>query len=198
MSPKPDVSEARTSQIIEAAMTVFARQGFHKARMDDIAEETGLSKGTLYLYFKNKDAIITALLKALLGRELSQARKMLDQDGPVIDKLNRFVDIVVKDFTGMLPMMSIYLEFLSLAVRRKAIKVAIRDSFVDFYEILTELVEAGIASGEFRQVDAEAAALAFGALIEGMALLWVYDSERVDLEKHIKAGVQLILDGLKA
>ncbi len=198
MAPRPDVSEARSAQILEAAMTVFARQGFHQARMDDIAEETGLSKGALYLYFKSKDAIIAALLKALLARELAQARRIVQRPEPALDRLNAFVDVVVQDFSKMLPMMSVYLEFLSQAFRRQAVRDAIRESFSDFRAILIELVEQGIAAGEFRRVDPEAAALAIGALIEGMVLLWVYDSQRVELDTNIRSGVQLILDGLKA
>ena len=58
MSPKPDVSEERKEQIATAATKIFSEQGFDKARMDDIASEAKLSKGTLYLYFKSKDAII--------------------------------------------------------------------------------------------------------------------------------------------
>jgi AcrR family transcriptional regulator len=58
MSPRPDVSEERKSQILEAAIDVFARLGFHQSQMD-----AGLSKGALYLYYKSKDAIIAALLK---------------------------------------------------------------------------------------------------------------------------------------
>ncbi len=198
MAPRPDVSEARSAQILEAAMTVFARQGFHQARMDDIAEETGLSKGALYLYFKSKDAIIAALLKALLARELAQARRIVQRTEPALDRLNAFVDVVVQDFSKMLPMMSVYLEFLSQAFRRQAVRDAIRESFSDFRAILIELVEQGIAAGEFRRVEPEAAALAIGALIEGMVLLWVYDSQRVELDTNIRSGVQLILDGLKA
>ncbi len=198
MAPRPDVSEARSAQILEAAMTVFARQGFHQARMDDIAEETGLSKGALYLYFKSKDAIIAALLKALLARELAQARRIVQRTEPALDRLNAFVDVVVQDFSKMLPMMSVYLEFLSQAFRRQAVRDAIRESFSDFRTILIELVEQGIAAGEFRRVEPEAAALAIGALIEGMVLLWVYDSQRVELDTNIRSGVQLILDGLKA
>ncbi len=63
MSPRPDVSEERRTQILEAAMAVFARQGFDKARMDDIAQQARLSKGALYLYYKSKDAIISAILQ---------------------------------------------------------------------------------------------------------------------------------------
>jgi len=45
--PRPDASEERIAQIIEAALTVFARDGFAQARMDDIAKQAGLGKGTL-------------------------------------------------------------------------------------------------------------------------------------------------------
>jgi AcrR family transcriptional regulator len=62
MSPRPDVSEERNNQILEAATAVFARAGFQQTRMDDIACLPGLSKGALYLYNTRKDAVITALL----------------------------------------------------------------------------------------------------------------------------------------
>ena len=62
MSPKPDVSDERKYQILNAAEQVFTKKGLDLARMDDIAEETGLSKGTLYLYFKSKDDLIIAIL----------------------------------------------------------------------------------------------------------------------------------------
>ena len=69
MSPRPDVSEERKNQILEAAIAVFARLGFQQARMDDIARQAGLSKGALYLYYTSKDAIITALLKYFFTQE---------------------------------------------------------------------------------------------------------------------------------
>jgi len=65
MSPRPNVSEERISQIVTAAEDVFTRKGFNEARMDDIAEETGLSKGTLYNYFKSKDDLSTIFMNRL-------------------------------------------------------------------------------------------------------------------------------------
>ncbi len=53
MSPRPDVSEERKQQILEAAIAVFARLGFRSARMDDIAEQAGLSKGGCAGYFED-------------------------------------------------------------------------------------------------------------------------------------------------
>ncbi len=69
MSPRPDVSEVRKDQIMNAAEEVFSQKGFSDARMDDIAEETGLSKGTLYLYYKSKDDLIIAILDRIFQRE---------------------------------------------------------------------------------------------------------------------------------
>ena len=72
MTPRPDVSAERTEQIVEAAIAVFSRLGFHKARMDDIAREAGVSKGTLYWYFESKDAITKALLQYLFDQEVQE------------------------------------------------------------------------------------------------------------------------------
>lgn len=58
MAPRPDVSEERKTQILTAATKMFTEHGFAEARMDDIAVESGLSKGALYWYFESKDAII--------------------------------------------------------------------------------------------------------------------------------------------
>ena len=90
MSPKPDVSEERKSQILDAAMNTFARMGFHKARMDDVAEEAGLSKGALYWYFKSKDAIIGAILDRLFNLALKDLRTLqASKEESVRDGLDR-------------------------------------------------------------------------------------------------------------
>src|SRR5215470_12120599 len=80
MSPRPDVSEERKNQILEAAIAVFARLGFQQTRMDDIAEQAGLSKGALYLYYKSKDAIIAALLKHFFAQEFSRLQEFVASD----------------------------------------------------------------------------------------------------------------------
>ena len=74
MSPKPDVSDERKIQILDAAMDTFAEKGFHKTRMSDIAETSGLSKGSLYWYFDSKDSIILNLLDRVFEPELKELK----------------------------------------------------------------------------------------------------------------------------
>ena len=70
MSPRVDVSEQRREQILAAAETVVADKGLDSLRMDEVADRTGLSKGTLYLYFRNKHDLSLALLERVLEQEL--------------------------------------------------------------------------------------------------------------------------------
>jgi AcrR family transcriptional regulator len=91
MSPRPDVSEERRSQILEAALKVFARLGLDKARMDDIVSESGLSKGAIYWYFKSKDEIIAAILDSLFNREMQELETLNAREGPVYERLLAFI-----------------------------------------------------------------------------------------------------------
>ena len=55
--------EARPDEILDAALSVFAEQGFTAARVEDIARRAGLSKGAVYLYFPSKEAMLNALVE---------------------------------------------------------------------------------------------------------------------------------------
>ena len=80
MSPRPDVSDERKNQILNAAEQVFTKKGLDLARMDDIAEETGLSKGTLYLYFKSKEELIIAILDRIFQGLFKQMEQRKDNE----------------------------------------------------------------------------------------------------------------------
>src|SRR5688500_16252429 len=59
--------DARPQEILNAALRVFAKKGFAAARIDDIAAEAGIAKGTVYLYFDSKEAMFKGLLREVLG-----------------------------------------------------------------------------------------------------------------------------------
>ena len=198
MSPRPNVSEERISQIVTAAEGVFTKKGFAEARMDDIAEETGLSKGTLYLYFKSKDDLIIAILDRIFQREFKIFDEMDFSDKSAADTINHFVDTVSKDVKIMLRLMPIAYEFLALAFRNKTVQKALKVYVNRYMNILVPIIENGIASGEFKEVDPKEVAIAMGAILEGTILIWVYDKTLVDPEVNIRSGIKLLLEGVQA
>jgi AcrR family transcriptional regulator len=198
MASKPNLSEERKSQILDAAMETFSKLGFHKARMSDIAESSGLSKGSLYWYFDSKDAIILNLLDRVFEPELTDFRDLLTDHRSSEERLEIYVNRVADDINKMLKWMPLVYEFIALAFRQKTLKSALSRYFQQNMEILVSLIQQGIDSGEFQVNSAEDAAIAIGSLIEGTGVLWFYDPDLIDIPTHIKSNTKLLFDGLKS
>jgi AcrR family transcriptional regulator len=198
MSPRPNVSDERRSQILSAAEGVFTRKGFGDARMEDIAEKTGLSKGTLYLYFKSKDDLVMAILDRVFQGEFRQLEALQKEEGGAADSIRKLTDLLCKDIVGMLRLVPIIYNFLALAFRNRHVRRALKLYVNRYLDILVPIIQRGIDSGEFRQVDARDVSVAGGAIIEGTLLLWAYDNNAVDPEHHIHTGMELLLAGLLA
>ena len=197
MSPRPNVSDERKAQILNAAEGVFTKRGFDEARMDDIAEKTGLSKGTLYLYFKSKDDLIIAILERIFQREFRQLEDLQQDDISASDAMLKLTDLITKDIVSMLRLIPIIYNFLALAFRNKYVQRALKDYINHYLNILIPIIQRGIDAGEFRSVDAREVAIAAGAIIEGTMLLWVYDKSIIDPERHIRSGMKLLLEGVQ-
>jgi AcrR family transcriptional regulator len=198
MSPRPNVSDERKNQIINAAEGVFTEKGFDEARMDDIAEETGLSKGTLYLYFKSKDDLIIAILDRMFQREFKQLENLDQAAQSAADAIWNMTNLLTKEILSLIRLIPIVYQFLALAFRNKYVQTALKKYINRYLDILIPIIQRGIDSGEFRKVDAREVAVAMGAMIEGTLLLWVYDKSIVDPEYHIHSGMKLLLEGVKA
>lgn len=77
-----DIVTSRIDQIADAALRLFARYGYKRSSMDDIAKEAGLSKATLYFHFKGKDDIFRTMMKLLAKRVDSRCREVMAMDAP--------------------------------------------------------------------------------------------------------------------
>jgi TetR/AcrR family fatty acid metabolism transcriptional regulator len=196
MSPKPDVSEARKNQIIQAAISVFTRLGFHNARMDDIVKETGLSKGTLYWYYESKEQLIIAILDHLFNAEFDKMEALKDLDVPAPQGLRKFLELYIADLHNLLKFAPIIYEFYALAFRNKTVRTVMQRYLNTFVNIVEPMIQHGIDQGEFKPVDAHQVAIAIGSQLEGTLLLWAYAPEMMSLEDQLLTGVELILNSL--
>lgn len=199
MSPRPNVSEERKNQILEAALAVFARLGFQQTRMDDIAEQAALSKGALYLYYKSKDAIIAALLKYFFEQELKhlQAFVEVEQTGTVAEQLLALTRQLTSAMEWMARFMPIAFEFYAIAGRDREVRQFLQDYFKTYCAELARLIQRGIDVGEFRSANAQAIAITFAAMYEGLALLYFVDPQACRWPEQIETSVQLLLEGIR-
>ncbi len=197
MESKSDRGTARKHQILEAASNVFARLGLQKTRMDDIVSESGLSKGALYWYFKSKDDIIVAILERFLERELEVLSALPEAEGSAEDRLRKFSELIVADLRNLKYFQTIAYEFYAMALRKKSIRALFKVYLKKYLNIMVPIAEQGIRNGEFKEMDPSDIAVSMGAIVEGTILIYGFDPEFIDLERHIRVGMDLLLAGIK-
>jgi TetR/AcrR family fatty acid metabolism transcriptional regulator len=197
MAPRPDVSQERITQILEAAVNVFARAGLHNARMDDIAEEAGLSKGAIYWYFDSKDEIIITILDNLFQREMDDMRALQSTERTASQRLMDFATHAMQDVIQVQAILPIAYEFISASYRRDEVSNALEQYYNSYMEILIPIIQEGIDQGEFRPEDPEEIAIAVGTVFEGTLNLWAYNPKLVDPQRHVLSSMRLLLEGIK-
>lgn len=165
--------EERPGQILDAALSVFRNRGFGTARMDEIAQKAGISKGTIYLYFESKYALLEALIDRAMAPVAAQLKMMADniQQGPVTAPLRAMLSFAAKRIsdpkTGAVPLLVITEagQFPELArlYRAHVIDVGLG--------AIADLIARGVKSGEFRPLNpAHAARLLVAPMM--MQIVW--------------------------
>jgi TetR/AcrR family fatty acid metabolism transcriptional regulator len=163
--PRPDVSTARKAQILQAAMNVFARKGFTATRMEEIAAETGLSVGILYWYFKGKEEITLALLDQLYTSDLQNVRQLLTQSGSCRARLWGYM---AENLQAEEQWLALSLELRSQAARNPRLQASLQGVYQQYHQLLVELFTQGMACGELRPLNSEAAAALVLAVYDGL------------------------------
>jgi TetR/AcrR family fatty acid metabolism transcriptional regulator len=93
---KGTASEEKRRLILEAAVRVFARDGYHTSRVADIASEAGIAHGLLYHYFRSKDEVLTTLFRENWSELLERLRAVEASSGPADEKLRGIVKIILR------------------------------------------------------------------------------------------------------
>ena len=150
--PRPDVSDERKPQIINAALRVFTRKGYHGATMPEIAAEAGLSVGGLYWYFKGKDAVVAAILAQLFDADLDALAILLAEERPAAERLLAFVSHSVATFDEHRWLIPVGIDLYGAAAHDAQARGFIQRYLGRYREAIATLIVQGIERGEFRPV----------------------------------------------
>ncbi|MFB6953600.1 TetR/AcrR family transcriptional regulator [Streptomyces niveus] len=188
---------ARRTQILQGATAVFARLGYHGARMDDIVKESGLSKGTIYWYFTSKEEIAVELVHQLLRAE-EESMELPREEGVTPEAR---LGAMAKDFTRSLredPVRApLALELLALGQRIPAIKTYFAGYHEKYLAVLAELL--GAASGRApTEQRVRSAAVAVTAMVDGWALHEALNPEHAATGESLGEAVAVLIDGLRS
>ena len=163
------VREFRIREILDAACRVVARYGFQGATVDRVAEEARIAKGTIYLYFRNKDELLKAAVEQGIENFTNQIRAEVTEVDSPLEKLHRLVEASLelsdarRDFFKTL-----LLERNFLAASPSHPEAAhMLDLYLAHIRFIEELIQEGVRTGELRPHNTEASAFVLNEAIRG-------------------------------
>ena len=188
--------EARRRQIVDAAIVCFVRNGFHRATMQDICREAGLSPGALYRYFSSKDELIEAIADERHAREAEYMSRAHEVGGG-IEGLRTFgrVSFNTLDDPDERRRRKLGVQVWAEAVRNPAIRKIIMRGIDRSREVTALLIREAQERGELPPgLDPDSMARVMLALFQGFILQQAWD-ERVDVAAYLET-VEAIVDAL--
>ena len=159
--------------ILDAAVRVFARQGFHACRVSDIADEAGVAYGLVYHYFASKEEVLDTLFLERWGVMLEMIREVDARPVPVREKLQAIVSFIVDSYRHDPDMMKVIIVEVTRAAnsfgRTHIGQIAAA------YDLIGEIITKAQDEGVFKpEIEARFAAMAFYGVIEQLLTGWIF------------------------
>ena len=197
MAKAPPVDKRR--QILDAAIRVFARQGFHSTRVSDIADEAGVAYGLVYHYFRSKDEVLNELFSERWSLLLAAIEETDHGEQTPRAKLEAVAAFIVDSYRHDPELMKVIIVEVTRAANSfgRTHLPEIRRA----YESIAKIVAEGQAAGAFRRdIDPIFASMSFYGAIEQLLSGWIFEvipAAESDFDQAKELVVATICDGLE-
>lgn len=181
---------------MSSAIKVFARKGFYKTRIKEIAKHASVADGTIYLYFKNKDDILISIFEDRIGKLNQEMLEISKRPIPSTQKLKQIIELQLGNIRGHRDLAEVIT--INLRQSNRFLKQYAAPLFNQYLDSMALVIKEGQEAGEFTS-DFPPRVLAtslFGAL-DGLMLTWVLGSRKH--QRLMRAGIhfsEMMLQGL--
>jgi TetR/AcrR family fatty acid metabolism transcriptional regulator len=190
----PDQDKRRL--LLDSAVKVFARKGYHAARVGDIAEEAGVAYGLLYHYFESKEDVLRSVFRETWRALIETIKSVEEVEDEPREQLRKVAEILLRSWHRDPDLVRV----LVLEVTRSQLLAEEMDEIVASFAAIQETVERGQADGSIRpDLDARLASYVFYGAIDELLTGWVLgrlpDSDE-DLARAEHTVVEIVTGGL--
>lgn len=186
----------KRKEIISAAIEVFARKGYNKANIMEVAAKAGVATGTVYLYFKNKDDLLLQSMKTMMDGNLAEIKKKLVTEQKSIDKLFMFFYHHIEVFTRK-PSMA---RFLVVELRQSEEfykRYPSYNPYLEYHDYVQELVKKAIKEGTTFAYNPTTISCIILGTMDAIVTQWIIHPAGINLESVVKEVRQVLHNGMK-
>jgi TetR/AcrR family fatty acid metabolism transcriptional regulator len=188
--------EGKRKQLLDAAVRVFARSGYHGSRVGDIAAEAGVAHGLLYHYFSSKDEVLETVFRENFGELLARFRGVEASDLPAAEKLEAIAKILLRTWRNDPDLVTVMVRDVARSPQLQAQVDEVREAFA----IVERVIVQGQTEGAFRaDLDARLASWVVYGGLEEVLTGWVLGQLPAGEEEVARAErtvVELAVRGL--
>ncbi|MBA3381392.1 MAG: TetR/AcrR family transcriptional regulator [Actinobacteria bacterium] len=197
MTGRSIAQEEKRQLILDAAVRVFARNGYHGARVGDIATEAGVAHGLLYHYFGSKEEVLETVFRENFSELLDRFRAVEEADESAGEKLEGIAKILLRTWRNDPALVTVMVREVARSPQLQAQVDEVRQAF----SIVQRVIEEGQADGAFRRdIDAELASFVVYGGLEEVLTGWVLgqlpDGDE-EVARAEETAIQLTLGGLR-
>jgi TetR/AcrR family transcriptional regulator, fatty acid metabolism regulator protein len=186
---------ATRDRILDAALDVFARKGYHRAIVDDIVRASGTSKGAVYHHFTTKEAVFLALVDEFAGRLAAEVAASIADRSGALAKVDGALTAALTTFASNEQLARlILLEAVSLGPTYQAKRLEVADRFA---ALIRGYLDEAVADGSVAAIDTRVATLAWLGAVNEIVVQWLHGSI-TDLAATIPALTGLLLRSIGA
>jgi len=190
--------EERRRQILDAAVRVFARSGYHGSRVGDIAEEAGVAHGLLYHYFSSKEEVLQTVFRENWGELIKRFRAVEATNEPAEEKLAGIAKILLRTWRNDPDLVTVMVREVARSQQLQGQVEDVREAFA----IVERVIQEGQTAGAFRpDLDARFASWVVYGGLEEVLTGWVLGQLPAGEEEVARAertAIDLALRGLSA
>ncbi len=178
MTPAASTTD-RQSQILQAAMKVFEQNGYTSTTMDAVAAEAGVSKGSIYNYFKSKQTLFAAVVNHVIEQEEAKTLPVIEADMPAAEKFGKLLDSWAEAIQHLKGLGKVILESWAVGSREDPegeILSQFRQAYARGQGWLADVVDQGIEEGDFApDLNPALGAAIYQAVLDGLMVQHIYD-----------------------
>jgi len=190
------VNPDKYHRILEAAIGVFAEQGFFNATVSKIARAAGVADGTIYLYFKNKNDILLHFFNYKTKEVFGTFRHEVDKGDNAREKLRNLIKAHLREFQKDRNMAVV---FQAEARQIRYFEVYIKDLTNMYFDLVGEIVVQGQEESVFRRgLDPSLVKRFILGTVDEVINTWLHAARKYDLEAQADAIVDLFVNGIGA
>lgn len=188
--------QMKRKAIIDAAIEIFSLNGFHKAKVSQIAKLANVADGTIYIYFNNKENLLVSAFDELMEDILDEMKRGISFEKTALDRFTKFIDLHVDIFTKQ-PAIA---RFLAIELRQSPDFYELYPSYnplKEYISFIEDLIVDAIQEKSIKDVDPKALTVIIFGTIDFLLTEWSTKNQSFSLETMKDKIVDIIRWGIR-